>query len=461
MLVRQWPTRTPLLRVYVAFGRYALLAFFLLSRADYVSYTNPPKYVCPRDHVKTCSLPCYKRHQQRASCNGKRDPTAYVKKEQLTTASGIDHDYNFLSGVERVFDKADKDREERGIVDADQIQKRRWHPEGALQKYLRQNQIEVARAPVGMSRQKSNQTRFITKSKRIVWTVEWIDADGAKRLSEAHEAATIAEVYAAMLADKDRESKKRKRVSSVEASLKTAKSAIEPSSEQQQTGTAEIATNSIPELQSQSAIELLGTEDVLEASSAPESAAPEMGTAYEERTALNAGAPAEPQLDDQDQTQDSSEAQSKEDKRSLILSRIQSEQSRQAAIRAAKLPTGPPFFYLLRPQTSASSRVLIPLFPDHSLTSSLEYRTVLEFPTIYVLEQGQDELPQTFITEDAYLKAKEEEEREVVELLKAVPTSAAGGRVGAFGERAAESSTGRDELDPSQILEMLKRDVPS
>ncbi|KAF1346922.1 hypothetical protein BDV97DRAFT_358130 [Delphinella strobiligena] len=432
-----------------------------------ICYTNPPKYVCPRDHVKTCSLPCYKRHQQRASCNGKRDPTAYVKKEQLTTASGIDHDYNFLSGVERVFDKADKDREERGIVDADQIQKRRWHPEGALQKYLRQNQIEVARAPVGMSRQKSNQTRFITKSKRIVWTVEWIDADGAKRLSEAHEAATIAEVYAAMLADKDRESKKRKRVSSIEASSKTAKSGNDPSSEEQQNRIAKIGIKSRPELQLQSAIGLSGTEEEVEASSAPESAAPEMGIAYEKRRAPIEGSlahtsySADPQPDDPDQTQDSSEAQSKEDKRSLILSRIQSEQSRQAAIRAAKLPTGPPFFYLLRPQTSASSRVVIPLFPDHSLTSSLEYRTVLEFPTIYVLEQGQDELPHTFITEDAYLKVKEEEEREVLELLKALPSSAAGGRVGAFGESAAESRTVRDELDPSQILEMLKRDVPS
>lgn len=424
-------------------------------RADYVSYTNPPKYVCPRDHVKTCSLPCYKRHQQRASCNGKRDPTTYVKKEQLTTASGIDHDYNFLSGVERVFDKADKNREERGITEPDQNMKRRWHNEGNLQKYLRQNHILVDRAPVGMSRQKMNQTRYIQKSKRIVWTVEWVDADGVKRLSEAHEAATIGEAYAAMLADKERETKKRKRDGSVDTSSKAAKSDTQPAQED----VAEAESAQITDTKDHSApeVDMTGVDNaaVVDATTTTEAAAHDGPSTSTEPPPTN---PTAPRSEDASATQDHPDSETK-DTRSLLLSRIQAEQSRQATLRAAKQPTGPPYFYLLRPHTSANSRVVIPLFAENTVTSSLSEQTVLEFPTIHVLDQGQDELKPGFMTEDAYIKAKQEEDQEVEELLKAVPGSADAARRG-FGQRGDERAAGGD-LDPSKILEMLKRDVPS
>ncbi|KAL1303820.1 hypothetical protein AAFC00_000280 [Neodothiora populina] len=396
-----------------------------------ICYTNPPKYVCPRDHVKTCSLPCYKRHQQRASCNGKRDPTAYVRKEKLTTASGIDHDYNFLSGVESVFDKADRDREERGIDQSDQNHRRRWHFDGPLQKYLRHNQIQIDHAPLGLSRQKANQTRYIQKSKRIVWTVEWIDADGAKRLSEVHEAATIGEAYTAMLADKERGSKKRKRAGSVEASpSKTPRQGPVAAAE-------EMAKEDNPRTSTSAPDTLTGDDTVIDEAAGV-------------RTLVESEEPQE----------------AEEDKRSLILSRIESEASRQATLRAAKSPTGPPFFYLLRPHTSATSRVLIPLLPDQTLTASLELRTVLEYPTVYVLDQGQEELSERYMTEAAYTQKLQEDDKEVEELLKAVPDATAAGRIGTYGGKTVTTAEGSssgatNDLDPSKILEMLRRDVPT
>lgn len=121
------------------------------------SNRNPPKYCCPRDSVRTCSLPCYKRHQQWAQCSGKRDPAAFVKRSDLATPRGIDHDYNFLTGIERGLQRADEDAEARS-----KDNKKSAQAQAKLQRYLQTNRIIVDRAPVGMSRQKTNKTR-VTK----------------------------------------------------------------------------------------------------------------------------------------------------------------------------------------------------------------------------------------------------------------------------------------------------------
>lgn len=107
--------------------------------------------------MRTCSLPCYKRHQQWAQCSGKRDPAAFVKRSDLATPRGIDHDYNFLTGIERGLQRADEDAEARS-----KDNKKSAQAQAKLQRYLQTNRIIVDRAPVGMSRQKTNKTR-VTK----------------------------------------------------------------------------------------------------------------------------------------------------------------------------------------------------------------------------------------------------------------------------------------------------------
>ena len=93
--------------------------FTLIAILTSSSYTEKPKYRCPRCKTQTCSLACYKRHQQRASCNGQRDPAAYLKRSEWATPSGIDRDYNYLKSVERHVDSTGKEVRERGISTGD------------------------------------------------------------------------------------------------------------------------------------------------------------------------------------------------------------------------------------------------------------------------------------------------------------------------------------------------------
>ena len=127
------------------------------SCTDLYSNTNEPKYKCPGCSARTCSLPCVKRHKLRADCTGKRDPTKFIKKSELATPAGIDHDYNFLSGIERDLEKVDKSVEERGLdfglnarSKGDQSQKMDWQFSTAG--------VKVIRAPKGLSRAKENKT---------------------------------------------------------------------------------------------------------------------------------------------------------------------------------------------------------------------------------------------------------------------------------------------------------------
>lgn len=126
------------------------------------SHAKPYKYCCPRCSSRTCSLPCQKRHKQWASCSGLRDPAAYVKRSDLATPKGIDHDYNYLTSIERQIDTAERDCESRGILLFDESAKRkRSQPvKGAvaLENAIKQCRVVVDRAPKGMSRQKQNAT---------------------------------------------------------------------------------------------------------------------------------------------------------------------------------------------------------------------------------------------------------------------------------------------------------------
>lgn len=408
--------------------------------ADHVSYTNAPKYVCPRDQVRTCSLPCYKKHQQRASCDGKRDPTAYVKKEQLATASGIDHDYNFLSGVERVFGSADKNLEERGIGGVPDSVQKRWQFNGPLQRYLREHRVVVDRAPSGMSRQKTNQTRYIQKSKKIVWTVEWVDADGSKKTSEVHEAATIGDAYAAMLAEKERESRKRKRSVSLDGSPRVTK----PEADIKRRPVQE-AHNNLAEQPSTATMDMEADTSIEPGDTS--NANPDLGQPDRE----NAHPKEVPDVDERPVA----EIVTAEPADGIGHNTNEVDED----CRDPKTPSHPPYFYLLKPHTSSISRVLIPLVPDDTLTKSLEDQTVLEFPTLFVLDQSSDALPSGFESEERYLKTQQEEAKEVEELLRVVPGASKGAL---YGESTGAGNAGGGhtaDLDPSKILEMLKRDV--
>ncbi|KAH0267498.1 hypothetical protein KCU91_g10054, partial [Aureobasidium melanogenum] len=389
-----------------------------------ICHSAPPKYTCPRDAVRTCSLACSQSHKRRAACSGIRDPAAYVSKSSLQTAGGIDRDYNFLSGLERNLSRADKETSERGVSldgKGKPIFQKRWHDNGALGKYLKEYGIVVHKAPIGMARQKANQTRFIQKSKRIVWSVEWVVA-GEKRVVEVDESRTIEEAWREFVVEKERENKKRKRTQE-DGGGKMQKQKVQAEKsdvEESKTSSVEGATTD--------------AEPATEAEGATTNDAP-IAPSTEEITAEDASQQQPPKEDISTQ--------------------------------------GTTHFYLHKPHTSSTSTVLIPLDPTTTLTTALHQKHVLEFPTIYAFTSASSpqqpalkaqatkdathNLPQGFITVQQYNEQRTAEDRELMGLMESIPEGQRkialdGGIFGGSGEK-------EETVDEKQILEVLQRDA--
>ncbi|KAF7585499.1 hypothetical protein BBP40_010796, partial [Aspergillus hancockii] len=109
------------------------------------------------------------------------------------------------------------------------------------------------------------------------------------------------------------------------------------------------------------------------------------------------------------------------------------------------------FFYLHRPRTSTRQTVLVPLCPTSTLTSSLRDRTVLEFPTIYVLPDSPETLSEDenakFLLEKDYLRTQPQTE------LESADTSETDD------EQPAPTSVDISNLDERKVLEVLKKDL--
>lgn len=84
-----------------------------------------------------------------------------MKKSQLVTPAGIDHDFNFLSGIERDIEKA-----ERAVSAADTTTDGTVTSHHGKINYHRLEAagVRVIRAPQGLSRQRENKSH-ISKTK--------------------------------------------------------------------------------------------------------------------------------------------------------------------------------------------------------------------------------------------------------------------------------------------------------
>ncbi|KAK1719953.1 hypothetical protein BDP67DRAFT_503283 [Colletotrichum lupini] len=217
----------------------------LLTSLCAICHIEPPKYKCPRCTLQTCSLTCTKRHKSWSQCNGIRDATAYVPPSKLKTAAGVDHDFNFLSGIERAVQRSEKEIiEERHLLKPEdlrpvEVRSVQWKTGrdgrkkrvmvtevlrgdsgtgGAryealssipFKKRLATFGILLKRAPVGMVRQKENGTNFSKASGRINWQIEWLltSSTDTKTPSQQQESAgntdttTIKRVLAKALDD--------------------------------------------------------------------------------------------------------------------------------------------------------------------------------------------------------------------------------------------------------------------
>ena len=92
----------------------------------------------------------------------------YIKRSDLATPKGIDHDYNYLTSIERQLDNAEREATGRGFLLQDQDDERPgWRREGLdgpkkgempTKAAIEKCGAIVERAPEGMARRKQNAT---------------------------------------------------------------------------------------------------------------------------------------------------------------------------------------------------------------------------------------------------------------------------------------------------------------
>ncbi|CAO2650756.1 Nn.00g020480.m01.CDS01 [Neocucurbitaria sp. VM-36] len=389
----------------------------LLSDLCSICNTNASKYRCPGCAARTCSLPCYKRHQSWAQCSGQRDPTKFVKKSQLVTPAGIDHDFNFLTGIERNLEKAERTVNATSIgAPSDSQPKSRNQPGGIPYGRLEAAAgVKIIRAPKGLSRQKENKSHpsSTKKSKsNIVWTVEWIDDAKRRVLTETSSTFLIAD------ATPFGQHKSKKRKHGAEVSLTAKITEVQDA--------AHTPTNQNKSLKS--------LEHQLDIDT-------------EEPKRLSSGRGTSPIIEAQ-----VPEASQGEDH----LADSHDSNPRNDGPSTQSMGDGQYRFFLLRPRTSSSRHVLVPLDLQHTLAECLRGRTVLEFPTIYVFPSAMQPLPAEFMLEEEYLRQEGEEQKEFDDLLKELDPEIL---KRLKDERPHEESAREEEVDSKRILDVLRQDL--
>jgi len=114
-------------------------------------------------------------------------------------------------------------------------------------------------------------------------------------------------------------------------------------------------------------------------------------------------------------------------------------------------------YYLLKPRTSSSRRVLIPLDSNATLGESLQGRTVLEFPTVYVFPSDIQQLPEDFMLEEDYQRQDGEEQKEFDDLIRDLDPEILK-RLRDDGAHNGDRSA-KEEVDGKAILDVLKKDI--
>ncbi|KAJ5159829.1 uncharacterized protein N7482_006833 [Penicillium canariense] len=393
----------------------------LLNELCSICHINPPKYRCPRCSTRTCSLPCTRRHKLWSQCSGVRDPAAYLKRSELASESAFDRDFNFITGIERTLERAEREVENRGIElargqaisneEAEDAQSsgaghKRKHPNKGLVKgeagFLRgaeAGHVKVLRAPRGMSRNKQNSSRWNPKYKCLSWTVEWVSATGTKTVRNALETYPISEAYDRAL----------------------------PRPKQERLGAESKNEKEIPKSDSSTNPNPTNTDTpagAVPATTTTESPVSQLAILSDSETVeAPAGVP---------ETKSSEET--------------------------PELPIGPHhdiYFYLHRPRTTTKKPVLVPLPPQAKLAAILRERTVLEFPTIYALPDSKEAIlaskdTSPFILEEEYLRTATPEElgEQSTDLEPEVT-----------GAEDDESGVGLQNVDEKKVMEVLKQDL--
>ncbi|KAL3455119.1 hypothetical protein BJX64DRAFT_298058 [Aspergillus heterothallicus] len=340
----------------------------LLTNLCAICHIQPPKYRCPRCSTRTCSLPCTRRHKLWSQCSGIRDPAAYLRRSELASESAFDRDFNFITSIERRIERAEREAEDRG-VDVSGKRVRDAAVVGLEHEDLEQGEKE--RQWNNRNKRKRGPDNGLTRGEAgFVRRAR----EGGVKVIKAPAGMSRGRVNGSKWHNKQKcllwtvewvTEEGTRRFNSVETcSVAEAYNRVFPLSKEERNNRGE----------SQTAEQQEG-EQSTEITQEPESDVPK--TAPQSTTE-----PPETQPTPQDATLNTG-SDTPNFHRKIYL-------------------------YLHRPRTATKQPVLCPLLPNATLADSLRGRTVLEFPTIYVLRtpltESQPEQNVKFMLEKEYLR---------------------------------------------------------
>lgn len=343
-----------------------------------------------------------------------RDPTAYVKRTDLATERGFDADFNFLTGVERSMERAGRVVENRGmdlegLLNIDAIDGGEEEPRAAKRKtvpvrgevpYMKAIEnggVKLVKAPKGIARQRQNQSGWHRKHKCINWYIEWILPDGKKECTKALETADVASAFARTAFGVEHVKDDRRGEDDAQHPRK--KRRVEAENDGVSAPSDELATEDAAPL-----IEVVEDRPIEDGNPTIETpTGKSSGTVTPEilplLTPIMRTEPAP------------------------VADTIGQPSSEAGAAKRRQEPEQDStdyHFYLHRPRSRSKFPVLIPLSRSAKLTDALRGRTILEFPTLYVLDRvlpGEKGADDKFVLEEQYLN-ENPDEREAKEAEK-------------------------------------------
>ena len=293
--------------------------------------------------------------------------------------------------------------------------------------------VIVTKAPKGMSRNKSNGTKWTKNSQSIQWTVEWVHADGRRELGQCQDNVPIMDGYGGLeSAPEWLRSKKRKRTNHRQEDERRRKRSFTNDKNPHQQETTDMTAESMSE----------------ENGIAPRQEQDEcQGPKSEFSPNGHLPVPAAENAEDQTTTKPITDPEHAEPSESTAT-------NLQTSIPQPPPRPAPPniSFYLHCPSLPSRHPILAPLSHDAMLANSLRNRLVLEFPTIYVFAQPPNErLPEGYISEEEFYKMARKEiievidEGEVFEEISSMPNESYGAaRVPNVDERRLVEVLGKD-----------------
>ena len=405
-----------------------------------------------------------------------------MKRNDLATPSGIDHDYNYLTSIERQLDNAERNASERGfLLESQNNEIPTWKQKGLngpkkgempMKAALEKSGVIVERAPEGMARRKQNATCWDRKCvsgssipggtlmqyrrHRLLWTVEWIHHDGRKELGICHEFDRLQDAYAAHVRStrskedpgQEDEAPPRKRTKHGSKAGSTTRDA---NIHTEQGCTPNVSATQSTAMKSGAAVPPALVHNTTTDANVRSSRKGTIGQPREKplgseiSDVLGCAPPPHDGLARRRKSETPTASTKVE-----TVEALRSQERKMNSEFVANPTNSSLHFYLQAPRLPSPQQVLIPLTSDSTLSNCLRNNLVLEFPSIYVLQEDPMHLPNDYITEGDFDRKMQQEG-----FKDSIMAKLSGIEEGEIEERTGEP----DDIDAKRIEEVLIRDL--